>query len=418
MLPVFVRPRSAAAPITVLPTDLRAETGEPQIARRELGPFLPLSQALVSDPRLLDDLALALTLPCVARYSRFRRWLWLALIPLVILIELERELVSANVDGVLRRLLADLFFFGFAAVDLARPLPRTPRVVVIVLVAIALRYADMGARACGDHPALLPLGALSLVGAIAAFFVAPSRQLLRRQLMDRLAPNAVPPVPVRHDSATLGGALLVATGLPLALSLARAAHLGLAGQGAVLVVWAVAAPFIFERAMGRRPPRPRVERTWSLFAAVSSGVAATIALAHAWHYATGAIGHAWQCLSPAGYEHGLAKRFLDAQAVDAGQDKAGACARWVYIAMTVVVVPLAEERVFRDVLQRVLVARLGDRRGVAGAAALFGLAHLGVYGAATFDAVLLGVGFGVAYEGGGLIAAVLAHALWNLYWLA
>ncbi len=418
MLAVFVRPRSEAAPIAVLPTDLRTETGEPQIARREQGPYFPLSVALTRDPRLADDLARALEVPCVVRYARLRRWLWLALIPLVILMELERELVTANVAGVLRRLLADVFFFGFVTVDLARPLPRASRVVVIVLVAIALRYADMSARACGDHPALLPLGALSLAGAIAAFFVAPSRQSLRRQLMDRLAPNAPRPVLARPSSASLGGALLVATGLPLALSGARAAHLGPVGQAAVLVVWAIAAPFVFDRAMGRTQPALAVDRAWSLLAAIASGLVATIGLAHAWHYGTGAFGHAWQCLDPAGYENGWAKRWFDAQALDAPRDLAGAPARWLYVAMTVLVVPLAEERVFRDVLQRVLVARLGVRRGVAGAAAMFGLAHLGVYGAATFDAVLLGAGFGVAYEGGGLAASVLAHALWNLYWLA
>lgn len=422
MLAVFVRPpRSDAPAVAVLPTDLRAAKGEPEplVARREDGPFLPISEALARDPRLADDMARALDVACVTPYSRFRRWLWLALIPMLVLMELERELVMASVPGIGRRLVADLLFFVFVVIDLARPLPRASRVVSVVLLAIALRYADMAARACGEHPALLPLGALSLAGAVGVWLIAPSRRALRDQVLAKTLHERTRTHAPRPDMATLGGALLVATGLPLMLLVARASHVGALPQGAMLLAWAIVAPVLFER-WTRVSARPAAigPRAWTLAAAVTQGLAATVALAHVWHYGVGALAHAWQCRDPAGFEHGLVKRFLDAQAVEATQDLEGARAKWVYITMTVLVVPLAEERVFRDVLQRVLSARFGARRGVSGAAALFGLAHLGVYGAATFDAVLLGVGFGVAYEQGGILASTLTHALWNLYWLS
>jgi membrane protease YdiL (CAAX protease family) len=82
--------------------------------------------------------------------------------------------------------------------------------------------------------------------------------------------------------------------------------------------------------------------------------------------------------------------------------------------MTVLIVPLCEERVFRGLLQRVLARRFGNARGIALAALAFGLAHLGVYKIAVYQTVLMGIGFGTAYAAGGYPAAVVAHVVWNL----
>lgn len=267
---------------------------------------------------------------------------------------------------------------------------------------------------------LIPLGALTLAGAIGLLTMSPSRQKLRDEVFAKVLPHRrLPTSRSPLDRGAIGGALLVGTGLPLVLLAARAAHLGALVQGAMLIAWALAAPRLFERVMGTSAsPGAIGSRGWTLLSAVAAGLGVTIALAHASHYGIGLFAHATQCLDSAGFEHGLAQRILESQTVNASQDLAGVRSKWLYIAMTVCVIPLAEERVFRDVLQRVLVRSFGKRRGVASAAALFGLAHLGVYGAATFDAVLLGVGFGVAYEEAGLVASTLTHALWNLYWLS
>jgi membrane protease YdiL (CAAX protease family) len=85
--------------------------------------------------------------------------------------------------------------------------------------------------------------------------------------------------------------------------------------------------------------------------------------------------------------------------------------------MNVILVPLVEERVYRGLVQRVLVARFGAGRGLALAAIVFGIAHLGVYRVAIYQPALLGVSFGVAYASGGLPAAAIVHALWNLHLL-
>jgi len=82
--------------------------------------------------------------------------------------------------------------------------------------------------------------------------------------------------------------------------------------------------------------------------------------------------------------------------------------------MTSAIFPFAEERVYRGLLQDVLVRKYGRAYGVFAASLAFGVAHLGVYQIALYQTVLLGIGFGIAYVEGGLIAAFIVHATWNL----
>ena len=39
---------------------------------------------------------------------------------------------------------------------------------------------------------------------------------------------------------------------------------------------------------------------------------------------------------------------------------------------------------------------------------------MGIYEIALYQTVLLGIGFGIAYAEGGLLAAFVVHAVWNL----
>jgi membrane protease YdiL (CAAX protease family) len=84
------------------------------------------------------------------------------------------------------------------------------------------------------------------------------------------------------------------------------------------------------------------------------------------------------------------------------------------VVLTATVFPFAEERIYRGLLQDVLVAKYGRAYGVFAASMAFGAAHLGVYHAALYQTVLLGLGFGIAYAEGGLVAAFCVHATWNL----
>ncbi|MGE7992784.1 CPBP family intramembrane glutamic endopeptidase [Pseudomonas sp. NPDC089554] len=88
---------------------------------------------------------------------------------------------------------------------------------------------------------------------------------------------------------------------------------------------------------------------------------------------------------------------------------------WVWILNNLLLVSLTEELLFRGYLQGGL-QRLFGHPGLAlvVAALLFGLAHLGGGWQWFYLASLAGVGYGLAYRHGGLLAAVLCHFLFNL----
>jgi len=127
------------------------------------------------------------------------------------------------------------------------------------------------------------------------------------------------------------------------------------------------------------------------------------------HYATNGSAEVARCVSPSFYDRWLAP-FADSRAEAA---RTGGDNRLALVAMVVLVVPFVEERLYRHVLQRALRARMSATRAIGTTSVLFGLAHLGVYRTAAIQTVLLGVGFGAAYEEAGLLAALLAHLFYN-----
>lgn len=87
----------------------------------------------------------------------------------------------------------------------------------------------------------------------------------------------------------------------------------------------------------------------------------------------------------------------------------------VWLALNLGVTVLAEELLFRGVLQGALVARLGAARGIGLTAALFGLAHAPFSAAFALVAGGAGLGYGwVLQLSGRLSAAVLLHTAVNL----
>lgn len=86
---------------------------------------------------------------------------------------------------------------------------------------------------------------------------------------------------------------------------------------------------------------------------------------------------------------------------------------WVWLLLTAVVAgPVAEEILFRGMMQQFISRRWGARVGMLGSAAAFGLAH-GLAGA--LPAALLGLYFSYQVErDGSLAGAMLLHALHNL----
>lgn len=88
---------------------------------------------------------------------------------------------------------------------------------------------------------------------------------------------------------------------------------------------------------------------------------------------------------------------------------------WDWLAVNLLVTVLAEELVFRGLLQPALVSRLGARNGILLTAALFGAVHLPFSPLFAVLAGLAGLGYGLAFHySGRLSVAVALHLSVNL----
>jgi membrane protease YdiL (CAAX protease family) len=178
------------------------------------------------------------------------------------------------------------------------------------------------------------------------------------------------------------------------------------------VAYAVVVPEIvrrvLERAAGTAPHPHSVRET---LLAIAVGLALTAALLHGTHQFFDAGGELARCT---GRLDEATRRLLAAEAAELSRRVANVRASTALVLTTTLVMPLAEERIYRGLLMRVLVKRYGLTYGLFASAVAFGLAHVGIYELALYQTVLLGIGFGIAYAEGGLVAAFVVHAAWNL----
>lgn len=88
---------------------------------------------------------------------------------------------------------------------------------------------------------------------------------------------------------------------------------------------------------------------------------------------------------------------------------------WSWLAVNLLATVLAEELVFRGLLQPLLISRLGARNGVLLTAALFGAVHLPFSPLFALLAGVAGLGYGLAFHYSGRLAvAVALHLAVNL----
>jgi membrane protease YdiL (CAAX protease family) len=400
MLVVFVRGSDDGACEAIVPSELKTRA-DVQVAAREEGPFVVLADA-PSVPAIRDRIARSFDTDAVRLWRRARPWLLLGLFPVVALADLERELIALGTTGVAGRLVSDLVLAAFLVSEIARPLPRHPRTWALASLAIAARYAYMITALCGHALPLFWLGlSLSTLAAALAFATMPTPRTLEREVRAALqAPTPSPP----PAQAPLAIPLAAALALP-ALTFATRAAFGLVVSGIVFVALGLALPFFVKRTAPKR--------TWLEIAdGASFGLAASIALTRLVHYTTIAIAEAVRCSSPATYDS-IARPLLERQGGEIARGVANARTQIFVLVLAVALVPVVEERVFRGMLQRALRTRTSPPRAIATASSVFTLAHLGVYRAALHQTFLVGLAFGAAYEEAGIIAAIIAHALYN-----
>jgi membrane protease YdiL (CAAX protease family) len=429
---VHVRTDGDAPSRTCEPSELVAEGGtltvhaETLISRTGEGPFAPLAVALEHDAPLRDDMAKAIAVPSLTAWSR-ARFVVLALtaVPLLLLVELDRELVSKQLLGP-GRLLVDLLLAAYVVFELTRRTPRMPAVAGAAMLAVSMRWFLVATRMCGSgvHPAVWAAAALSVGAAFAILARAPSRarvalELLAKLGITRTEANAVKAkAVVMPPGALLLAAAAAAAGLPLVLYVLRRSGAGVWVQAAAFVAYGLIVPAI----VLHRDPRnvaqvAQVSRSDTrttvirVLLAIVLGLVLTASLLHGSHQFFDAGGELARCT---GRLDDATRRLLAAEATELSRRVAWVRASTALVLMTTAVMPLAEERIYRGLLMNVLVRKYGFTYGLFASSLAFGVAHVGVYELALYQTVLLGIGFGLAYAEGGLVAAFVVHAVWNL----
>ena len=341
MLPVFVRrcaPGEEAVDEAVLPADLgegeatlRAET---LVARRREGPFLPFFQALREDPALRAIFARALQLPLLRRLRPWRTWLLAGLVPLLVVVELERELWSSHVAPVGARLVTDVFVCAYVAADLVRPVPRHPRACALLLFAVTARYLYMiaVARAHGLSAVMWGAPAVAFAAGLAVWILVPTRATLVERVLARFRLHA-PKAEHGGVPRAIPRALAAALGVPTALLVTRALGGTLWVQAAVFLVvgglaaWLARAPTKNDDYGPVWDIRSQLAR---LAEAVALGLAVTLGLAGLAHYLLNTGAQVLQATHPELYER-TAARFLQSETVETSRQIAGVRSRYAFV---------------------------------------------------------------------------------------
>lgn len=396
MRALFLRRRASPALVVgpLAPLDLvaLAPGADDTVSRDAAARPAPLFDAIARDAPLREALLGALPSPLVERWARVRALVALGLAPALLVAAVDRERGLAG-DAPARRALALVALgAGLVLVDLARRAPRHPGATAAVLAMIGARSALLVAT---GHRAALGGALVATAAAIATLALAPWPAAIGAHLRASLGLARPRPAPAARSRVAY--AVLVASLWPLVAFAARAASpTSLAGPLGALVValvaWAAGRALHARRATG--------------------GARASIVVAAALVGALGALASTR-----------AARHFVDAArvalgaAVEAMPRAAGAHPSATALVAAALIAPLCEELVYRGLLQRVLATRLARPFAIAASALAFGLGHVALATPSGWQAVVLGVALGAAYDAGGLGASVGAHALYNA-WLA
>lgn len=390
-------------------------TADTLVALREDGPFEPLAAAVERSGALRDALARGIRIPSLRGHrSTNVAVLALAALPLGMLLAQHRAPLAHR--GGLGALAVDLVLVASVLYELSRRTPRMPIVAALSLAAIGLRWLGLASQICGrGAPPLVYVAAASSAAAVVTLAVrTPSRARVSLELLGKLGVTRsqlfAATEPPRASGALVAGAVACAAALPAAMHVAQRFGAGFIGQAAIAIALAAVAPTIVRSTLDQDLPRPRRAAPLEIFTGAAVGLAlATAAVVGARLFLDVGTDLA-QCverLDPAVRAARAKEASEVARAVSAVRASAPLAL------LTVAVIPWAEERVYRGLLQDALVRKYGRAYGMFAAAIAFGVAHLGVYEVALYQTVLLGIGFGVAYAEGGVVAAIVAHAAWN-----
>jgi membrane protease YdiL (CAAX protease family) len=287
-------------------------------------------------------------------------------------------------------------------------------VAALALVAVTLRWTLVATRLCGRGVSALVYVAAALAATAAVLWLTrvPPRSRVVLELAGRLgiARSDLLRATAHEEpsGALVAAAVACAAGLPALLHAARLLGSGLTVPALVSLAFAAFAPPLVRRFDG--PTKATAHSTSNVVAGVVAGIALTAATVTAGRLFFDLGTELARCVQRLDAETRLARAAESAELAGA---IAKVRASLPLLLVSTLVQPFAEERIYRGLLLDVLARKYGRAYGLVAASLAFGVAHLGIYHVALYQTVLLGVGFGVAYLEGGLVAAVIVHAAWN-----
>jgi membrane protease YdiL (CAAX protease family) len=371
------------------------------------------------DPALRERLLQSYPLPKAARYARWRALLAVGLLPLVMLAELDRELVLQDQEGARAALGIDVFLVCAIATDLVRRSPRHPTATGLAFAGAFARFLLLIVPQCGRaaHPLFYTGAVLALAASTAVFVLSPTPSSVAKHLRGALSLG----LPRRADTSGASPvpfvlyAIAVAAAFPLLLQLIRRSRMPIVPQVLLFVGLAALLPWLGRRLLAPERVRPHPSpRATEIAGATTSGLVMAFGLVRGGQHLLDAYAYSRRCADAGGFETSWLHRFLDAQR----HERAPATTHvsgWTFFLVTALLAPLAEELIYRRLLQQTLRERLRPAWAIGVSSTMFGLAHVFVYAVSNWQTILLGVAFGLAYEEAGLAASVATHVLWNLW---
>lgn len=433
-------PADAIGPLAPSELSTHAPSGDDCIAFTPAGPFAPVDRELDRDGALRDALLVGYPLARASRYQRWKLVLFTGLVPVLTLAALDRDLVAAGYPGALASLAIDAAFAVACAIDLMRQHPRMPMVTAAAFASAGVRVLLVITSRCGDvHPLLFLVLAMGVVASVATVALSPRPRAVADHLRRALSlapPTRLPPSSARGFYAYIGYAVASAAALPLLLLALRTLSVSISAQLLTFIVFALVVPHVGRVLVGKELPplrmavaqaagisprafEPSFALSWRAIRRAAGAAAAMLVLSFAMvrgaQNLLDATAEALACSSEQPGQPSPLLRFIESERAEVAAEQHAP--DLPSLLLTVAVVPVAEELVYRGLVQHALRKRVRRRLAIGLSALLFGLAHLLVYKTVAWQTVLLGLTFGLAYESAGLLASTLVHMLWNL-WLS
>jgi len=424
-----IGPLGAEQVLTLLPA------AEDSLSLEQSAPFLPLERELDRNGGLREALLDACPMAQVTRYGRIQCAYFVGLVPLLFLAIIDVKSLQRGSLGASASLAADLLFAFAIAWDCSRTTPRHPRATAAAYASVGVRLFSLAVFSNAANLFLI-LGLLALAGSILSATLAP----MPREVADHLRKCLAIAPPTRLLSKTSPGymkSIAYAVGasmlLPAVLYLLQTHHASLRIQLIAFLSFAWIIPKVGSRwfgiesasltrsvagALGTKSKQVQASWGTSMLAIRRICAAAVACLVLSFGMVRTAQG-SLELASNLQTRMTSTTRSPLQDFVQRERVETNAASRlspaFSLILLQALIVPVAEEIVYRGLVQQALRRRLARRTAIGLSSLLFGLAHLLVYQTAVYQTILLGLGFGLAFESAGILASILAHVLWNLW---